>query len=184
MVLNIKNLLIVALLLICGYLCIRVSISQKRLRYVANKMNIYAIENVENKAIIYDYFKYFSINRQDIISLLFSQNLFKSPEDEYIFVIVPQNACGSCASSLFLKLSQLPKITNRNYILLLQSENSILKREWYSYENHSVLVNRNFFYGDWSSKDRILLLKFHFGKENMPFIVYEQELNCLSEFLK
>lgn len=146
--------------------------------------NLCIKQNIELNSLLGLHKEYIKNNSKDIL-ISFDDILEQiSPTSEQInkgeifwVVMIPQNVCMSCVSSLFSDLANL-KSSKENLHLIQEQPIKSIEREWqaYHYKNYSVdSLNKIFSKHNFNGK--IILAKLIINEKKLSFFHYESELH-------
>lgn len=172
----IKNLFIVFMI----SLNIIIIIKSKKLQ---TERNAYIKQNIELSSLLLLHRNYVIDNMQEIpitfIDIFGQINFTLEPKKENIFwiVMIPQNVCMSCVSSLFSELANL-KISKTNLYLVHEYPVKNIEREWHAYQFKNYYIDSQkkiFTKHDFNGK--IILAKVDIEKKRISFFRYDSELH-------
>lgn len=181
---SVKNIIIVCLILLNIVIIIKSSKLQ-------TTKNAYIRQNSELNNLLLLHKNYIIENNQEIAITfddIFEQTYLgqkQIKEDTVIVIMIPQNVCMSCVSSLFSDLANL-KIPKENLYLIHEQPIKNIERDWYAYKNENYIVDtqKKIFTGhDFNAK--IILAKLKTNEKKLHFFRYESELHeYLNHFIQ
>ena len=168
-----KN-IIIALLLILNILLIF------KISNLIKIKNYHIKNNIDLQYKLISYKEYIIENNQDIV--IDYKDIVKqiSPQEGVNWIImVPQNVCMSCITSLFSDNTNL-NISKETLFLIQEQPIKSIEREWRSYNYKNYHIDSQNIFSKHNFNSQIIIIKLNTAKKYVNFLRYNPEL---SEFL-